>query len=206
MRQFIFLILVFCVAQMASGAAPQPWWKRNVPFKEAYSLEHSVGPEGSAILTLANTKLKVGEKFMVDIRFEDGGVGGSVFNPFFNPLLPAPAALVMYNAKKEFVGNYLAPTSGSRSTPGSADYPFLPGNDCYVGVKLTFWAGHGTGFEGKSMPPGKYYLQVVFYRAFVTFNPTTRPAKTLGDIRHFYDGFDRGELFRSNIVEIELTK
>lgn len=53
------------------------------------------------------------------------------------------------------------------------------------------------------LPPGKYYVQAVFYRAFITFTVAEQP-KTLNEVDAFYRAFDRRELFRSNVVEIEL--
>jgi hypothetical protein len=56
----------------------------------------------------------------------------------------------------------------------------------------------------KPLPPGRYYLQAIFYNAFIGKVGATGQVIRPDHAEVLKDSFDTTELFRSNIVEIEL--
>ena len=95
----------------------------------------------------------------------------------------------------------------------SNDWCFIP-SISFVGTALRLRAGSvpGTPFDVRSnrLPPGEYYLQMIYYRAFVSARPDrlrSNPPKGEKEIlREFRKNFNRDELFRSNAIKILFVK
>ena len=168
---------------------------------------------GCALLSVKNSQIEIGQKFSVDTRFTNKSGGAYFYNPFFGRLILLSAGLAIYNSKKEYIGNLLYWERGSQKTVTSNDWQFIPGG-CYVGTPLTFTAGYvpGTahGVMSNLLPPGEYYLQMIYYKAFISSNPhrlvSNPPKDEKTIIQEFYKNFNRDELFRSNAVKIMFVK
>ncbi len=168
---------------------------------------------GYASLSLKEAQIEIGKKFSVDIRFTNKSGGAYFYNPFFNRLIPLSAKLAIYNSKKEYIGNLLYWEGGSRKNVASNDWKFIPA-DSYVGTPLTFTAGYvpdtAHGVTSNLLPLGEYYLQMIYYKSFVSSNPdrliSNPPKDKKTMIREFYKNFNREELFSSNVVKIVFVK
>lgn len=170
------------------------------PFKPEASVAEGGGVIGRATLTLRTPRVGPGATAAADLRFEYVGGGGSVFNPFFSMHWPYPGELAVYDAGKKYLVDCL-PVPRSEMPAGAGSHVRLGGEGDAVSCVLKFRVASR---DGRDLPPGKYYLQVIYYRAFTSFQPPDRTHAAPGGLAHAYDGFDRSELFRSNVVEIEL--
>jgi hypothetical protein len=165
---------------------------------------------GYATLSLSKTTFKLGERFTADLRFTNISGGDYFYNPFLNRLVPLPASLAIFDSSKKYIGDLLTWDGGSQVTVSSGDWQFIPGG-CYVGTPIAYLtAGYVLGTEfgvmNHLLPPGEYYLQVIYFRAFITTNPAVQLGDPLKDRQsyqiNFYKNFDRDELFRSNVVKV----
>jgi hypothetical protein len=189
--------------------------ERDIPPTESNTFlyrEQAVAPasvkKGEAMLSVKPLKLRAGEKVAIDITYASRSSGHQVFNPFFSANLPPPAALMVYDAEKQVIGNYLAQRGESLKSAGKDDWVYLPAPNARVGTVLSQVAGQVPETQwaraSRRLPPGRYYVQVVFYDGFFSFNNRTRPGD-LEAIARFYNTFDRREALRSNVVEIEIA-
>ncbi len=177
----------------------------TVVFLEERPLE--VGEyRGQAVLTVAPSAIKLGEKFSIDIRFINRGVTAHFFNPFFKPLiLPHPAQLAIFDGEKRYLGDLLAWPGGSVSVTTSREWTYIP-TDAYVGVVLqSVPAGYLPPYGFKKLPAGEYYLQLIYYRYFIARNPASTTDEQAA-ITDFYKTLDRRELFRSNVVTVRFVE
>jgi hypothetical protein len=192
-------ILLWCILFSS------PAWQPTEPSREhrnAYELDAG-DVKGRGVLVVDSRKALAGERINVTLTYENGGAGHAFFNPFFNGLLPYPGTILIYDSQKRYVADLLNPVAGSRRTPNSTDWVYIPGSEGFVGAKLRVRLPK-VSLGGDGPAAGKYYLQAIYFRAFVEFDRHTPPDMTLEQGMHFYDDFDRTELFRSNVVEIEL--
>jgi len=169
--------------------------------------------KGYATLSLKKTKVAIGKRFSVDIRFTNECGGSYFYNLFFNPLVPPPAKLAIYNSKKEYIGDLLGEMrSPSHRGVGLEDWTLLP--YCYVGTHLMFKAGYvpetAYAYNSNLLSPGEYYLQMIYYESFISSlhvmlrNPK-KYKKTI--FQKFYKEFrKKKELFSSNIVKVVFTE
>ena len=67
----------------------------------------------------------------------------------------------------------------------------------YVGAQLEFPAGY---VPIENLSPGKYYLQMIYYKAFIASNPEKLGSNPPKDkktwIQKFSKNFDKDELFQ----------
>ena len=205
MRFLIAALLVMLNVGLL-GAETAPGWtgeKRDL---------NSGSYRGAATIAVDKSSVTLGEKFSVDIRFLNGSSGSHFYNPFFQGLVPLPARLAIYNADHKYVGDLLFWEGGSRKTITTDDWNFVPGG-CYVGCWREFTAGYisdtAHGAQSHQLPLGEYYLQMIYFKAFVATNPalvlTNPPMDENEKLAQFYQTFDRSELFRSNVVTIKFT-
>jgi hypothetical protein len=148
--------------------------------------------------------LKRGQPFTTQITFHNTGGGAYFFNPFFNALIDLPAELAIFDSRKEYIGNLLYWEGGSRRTPGRDDWTFIWGG--FVGTSIERMAGYvpGTkyGSAGSLLPPGTYYIQMIYYGVFL--RPYHKVLKYEQQIDK-WQASDRKELFRSNVVKVDLV-
>jgi hypothetical protein len=184
----------------------------KVELLKQYDLNYS-SHIGSALLTVETTKIEIGKKFTIEIRFVTKGVGAYYYNPFFMLFVPLPAQLAIFDSNEKYIGDLIPRGGPSRRTISSSDWFFIPG-DRYVGTPFNVMAGHAPGQLGNTpdnmLLAGKYYIQMIYYENFIYSNPETlesNPPKTKEEfIQEFYKNFNRKEIFRSNILEIEFIK
>lgn len=193
-------ILILMLAFPSNRVASQESYK----FHEATPLNLSSGERGYAKLSLDERKLPRGEISAVQYTFYNTNGSFWVYNGFFNALIPLPGQLAIYDSNKEYIGDLIRREGGSRRGPGDADWLFLYGGSL-VGTNIGFRTGYvpGTkyGSMGNLLPAGRYYLQLVLYKAFLS----TNPSHLLGDKPDFYKTFDRSEGMRSNAIQIEIV-
>lgn len=149
-------------------------------------------------ITTVNQVVKKNQLMFIDVRFANGGDWG---NDFFNVFLgnqgaAMPASLAVFDAKHRYVGNALFWMGGSRHSNTADDWTRIP-TDSYVGTQIRVDLGL---VEFKSTVSGVYYLQMIYNKSFVTPRPLNEE-----QIRAFRTKRDLSELFRSNIVKIEIV-
>jgi hypothetical protein len=156
---------------------------------------------GRAELRLESVKLRRGEHYVAEYTFYVTNCSYCVYNPFFTGLIPEPGQLAIYDADKQYVGEWKYGAFSQRS-PGATDFVFL-GAGSHIGTKIGFMAGYLPEgqfiFKGNLLPAGKYYMQMILYRAFLT-----HPGYLNDEKIDFCKTFDRSVLCRSNVIEIEL--
>jgi hypothetical protein len=168
---------------------------------------------GYCLISVKKSQIEIGKEFSVDICFTNIGGGDDFYNPFFDRLIPLSAMLAIYNSKMEYIGDLLFRDGGSQKTVTSTDWQFIP-SGCYVGTQLIFTAGYIPGtpnvVTSNLLPPGEYYLQMIYYKTFIDVNPyrliSNPPKNEKTIIREFYKSFNRDVLFRSNSVKIILIR
>jgi hypothetical protein len=200
---FSGVILMMCALRTATHLAP------GYTFRESYPLEERGMPvRAIATLDVAGYAFKPGDRIVFDIRVHNHGGDGFVYNPFFAPLYPPPAGVMVYDADKRYIGKYPPNGMGSQAPVSELAWVYLHGGG-YVGATLWGRAGHvpGTASEAsnKPLPPGRYHLQAVFYNAFIGKDSRTPRMVGPKDRDALRAHYDTKELFRSNLVEIELT-
>ena len=92
------------------------------------------------------------------------------------------------------------------------DWTFLP-SLCYVGCVQRLTAGYipaTAESASRTLPPGEYYVQVIYLKGFLAKNPARLERRPLEDdeklLLRFEKEFDRAELFRSNVVKVRFTE
>jgi hypothetical protein len=212
MKQKIFIIgLVafcagFCFAQPTGMATNSALSKTDVlPFVEKRDLDFGTS-HGYATLSVEKTVISSKDDFLVEIRFFNTGEGRYFFNPFFDSLIARPAQIALYDSNHNYIGNLIESYSGSMKLTSSEDWIFIP-TRASTGIEMQL----KPTVNLRSIPPGDYYLQVIFYEAFIASNPAeSRGNVSLGNeqsrLESSVENFDRNELFRSNPVKVTITK
>jgi len=176
---------------------------RKILFREQVNLE-SGSYKGYAELVVKDPVLRRGQQFIIQISFHNTGGGAYFFNPFFNRLIDLPAQLAIFDSQKEYIGNLLYWEGGSRRTPGRNDWTFIWNG--FVGTNIERMAGYvpGTnyGSTGSLLPPGTYYIQMIYYGVFL--RPYHEELKYEQQIDE-WKASDKKELFRSNVINVDLV-
>ncbi|MCK9589877.1 MAG: hypothetical protein M0Q93_11035 [Terrimicrobiaceae bacterium] len=172
----------------------------SFPYSEKRDL-NSNGHRCYATVAIENPRLSVKESLSVTYRFYNTSGNGFYYNPFFESLFPLPAQLAVYDTNKKFVCDLLEFKMGSRCLPSASVWTHIP-NKCYVGKDFSL------GIQ--ELPPGEYYLQMIFIVAFVSSNPQHQENSSAQSVEFWVKAFmrslDRRELFRSNIVKFTVTE
>ena len=159
--------------------------------------------KGRVELRLEKLRLRRGELYDAQFIFYNTNSSYWVYNPFFNRLILLPGQLAIYDADKKYVGELKFDT-GSQRSPGDTDWVFLWGGS-HIGTRIGFRAGYLPGTKYWNMnnllPAGRYYVQLILYKAFLTVNPRY----LAGEKIDFYKTFDQSELCRSSAIEVELV-
>jgi hypothetical protein len=166
---------------------------------------------GSATISADPQSVALGETFSVDVRFLNSSPGDEFYNPFLGGQTPLPARLAIFSDDHKYLGDLITPEEASRRTFSAGDWTFVP-SLCYVGCVERLTAGYvpATAESGsQSLPPGEYYVQMIYFKAFLATNPAKLARRPLEDnakvFRQFEKNFDRAELFRSNVVKVRFT-
>lgn len=161
---------------------------------------------GYATLSVEPLITQTRDSLSIEVRFFNNGQRRDFWNPFFDPAIRPPAILALYDASHNYIGDLLQFHSGSAKLSSDDAFTLIPSGGS-VGkefqVKLFY--------PGKQLPPGDYYLQVIYSKSFIALDPPwadTPPDFTSQRTRmsNFLSHFDSSELFRSNPVKITITK
>jgi hypothetical protein len=195
--------LTLCICSLAAQTAPE-WTgeKRDLD---------SNSRRGSATITVDRQSVPLGEPFSVDIRFVNSGAGDEFYSPFLGGGMARPAILAIFNSDHKYLGDLIEREEAARATLSLQDWTFVP-SLCYVGRVERLTAGYvpaTTAGGSRALPPGEYYVQMIYFKAFLAKNPMKMDRRPLEDdekvFRQFEKNFDRAELFRSNVVKVRLT-
>ena len=177
--------------------------QESYKFHEATPLSLPSGERGYAKLSFDEGKPRRGERYNVEYSFYNTNGSYWVYNCFLNRLIPSPGQLAIYDSNKEYIGDLLRFEGGSQRGVGNGDWLFLYGGS-HVGTSIGFRAGYVPltkfGSMGSLLPAGRYYIQLILYKAFLS----TNPSHLIGDKPDFYKTFDRSEVIRSNAIQIEI--
>lgn len=204
MRLFIAAVcLTLGAGSLAAQTAPE-WTgeKRDLD---------SGSSRGAVTIAVDKQSAALGEPLSVDVRFLNSGGGDEFYNPFLRGQTPLPARLAIFSSDHKYLGDLIEPEEASRLTLSAEDWTFVP-SLCYIGCVERLTAGYvpATSERGsQTLPPGEYYMQMIYFKAFLARNPATLERRPLEDeeklLRQFAKDFDRSELFRSNVVKLRLT-
>jgi hypothetical protein len=171
------------------------------PFRDAYGYIQNGYPKAHAVLIVPQTSIRqtrqdeasVKESFTVDIRlYNDSSDAMNCYNLYWDSLIPMPGRLALYDSQKRYVCDLLERLEGSQESITAHDWAEVPVSG-YVGMLL----GASLPYPSyKVIPPGKYYLQVIYFQRVVRpFSETNMRGDTP-------DPMSQSELFRSNAVPI----
>ena len=138
-----------------------------------------------------------GEEVILDIRFKPRSPE-LFYNPFFDPSIPLPGCLAIFDSEGQYLGNSVPPCCPDAArSPADRDWFFVGGG--YVGTTRRLTAGRLPSAIGatksSSLPSGTYYFQVILYKRFILFR--NRPIAELLKATQ--------EVCRSNIVELRIV-
>jgi hypothetical protein len=195
----LFAFSIFCTLALVTDSVAQD---QKAIFREQVNLESG---RGYAELEVKDPVLRLGQQFTIQITFHNTGGGAYFFNPFFNRLIDLPAQLAIFDSQKEYIGNLLYWEEGSRRTPGRSDWAYIL--DGFVGTNIERMAGYvpGTkyGNTGSLLPAGTYYIQMIYYGVFL--RPYHEELKYEQQIDE-WKASDKKELFRSNVIKVDLVE
>jgi len=205
MRLFIAAVwLTLSVGSLAAEMAPG-WTGEKRDLSSGSS-------RGSATISVDTQSVTLGEPFSADIRFLNSGGGEEFYNPFFGVQTPLPARLAIFSSDHKYLGDLIERDEASRKMLSVEDWTFLP-SLCYVGCVQRLTAGYipaTAESASRTLPPGEYYVQVIYLKGFLAKNPARLERRPLEDdeklLLRFEKEFDRAELFRSNVVKVRFTE
>jgi hypothetical protein len=191
---------VFCALALDANSLAQD---QKAMFRERINLE-SGSYRGYAELDVKDPVLRRGQEFTTQITFHNTGGGAYFFNPLFNRLIDLPAQLAIFDSQKEYIGNLLYREVGSIRTPGPYDWTYILGGSVRKNIKRMAGYVPGTKYNstGSLLPPGTYYIQMIYYGVFL--RPYHEGLKYEQQIDE-WKASDKKELFRSNVVKIDLV-
>ncbi|MDR3561407.1 MAG: hypothetical protein P4N59_08210 [Negativicutes bacterium] len=204
---FAALLAGVCAAQPTNTTAIQVSLGTNTfPFAEKHDLDFGK-IQGHVTLTANNFSIKAGESISMDLRLVNTGMSRDFFNPYFNPYTLPPAQIALYDGNHNYLGDLMSWINISYRGISWDDWTFVPGGGSYIGFTMTV----KPNYARQPLPPGDYYLQLIYYKAFIALDPRwrdTAPAVEAKQVwlRDFEAHYDHSELFRSNPVKITITK
>jgi hypothetical protein len=170
------------------------------PFRDEKPMV-SGNDRGRAELRLETVKLRRGEHYTAEYTFYSANCSYWVYDPFFYPRIYLPGQLAIYDVDRNYVGE-MRYRNFPGTRPSANDFVYLLAGS-HIGTKIGFVAGNLSDPEfchlNNHLPAGKYYIQLILYRAFLT-----SPEYLKDERIDFYKKFGRSVLCRSNAVEIEL--
>lgn len=172
------------------------------PFRDAYAYAPDGYPRNHAVLAVPQPSVRQvrrgavpsNEIFAVDVcLYNDIGDTRSFYNLYWDPLIPMPGRLGLYDSQKRYVCDLLEKFGGSEKTIAASDWAEVPASG-YVGKILYVSLPYPSYIV---TPPGKYYLQVIYLPRLLLF-PSESNSSAFN-----YD--EHTELFRSNAVPITVV-
>jgi len=191
----ILIITILALACECSPAQPR------FSFHEETRYELSSGEQGRLEIAIKDTTLRRGEWSVVDYTFFNTNGSYWIYNWQFISLIPLPGQLALYDSEKHYVGDLIQWEGGSRKGVGDDDWLFLYGAS-RVGKGIRFKVGYVPLTQygiGRLLAPGKYFIQLILYKAFFS----TNPSQIIGEPKpNFYD---TAEGIRSNVLAVDLV-
>jgi len=203
MRQFLLCLATF-ILLLGRGNAQAPSTPPTESNEEIYAFHEEPAGHDSVQISIENPKLQRGQWYSIEYCFHAWKGGNEVYNGFFEMLRTHPGQLAVYDADRKYLGDAINDNMhGSHIGTSSGDWFYLrEGN--YIGAKISFMLG-GSGNVPIELPPGKYYLQLILYKAFFSIPPASDgPMPTMSDA-YSSSGFNRYPAARSNVLEVELS-
>jgi hypothetical protein len=182
-----------------------PWLAlgQSFPFRDQVDIIPS-SEQGKVTIEAESMRMRRDEVYHIKYSYHAGNASYDVYNWQFHTLIPLPGQLVIYDKNQQYIGDLLGRGESSQRMVTSADWTFLS-EETFLGKRLRFRAGlvPNTKFDSPNnlLPAGRYYIQLVFYRAFrspkwVYLQDNKKP---------FVEMFDKSELCRSNIINVDLV-
>jgi hypothetical protein len=210
-----FLYLTCCTALLVRvcGAQPTnniairvPFGTNTFPFVENHDLEFG-DVRGRVFLTATNSSIEAGDSILMEVRFVNNGMGRDFFNPYLNPYTLPFGQIALYDGNRRYLGDLMSWSAMSYRGISKDNWTFIPGGGSYIGFTMSV----KPNYARQPLPPGDYYLQIIYYKAFIGLNPpwaATDPdvEAVQARLKDFEAHYDRSELFRSNPVKITVTK
>jgi hypothetical protein len=173
-------------------------------FRDETKLKFSSGESCYAKLALEKAALRRGEAYAVEYTFYNACGVYWIYNFSFNGLLRQPGKLAIYDADKKYIGDLIDFEVGSRRGENHSDWVYFA-QGTQISSKIRFKAGYVPltkyGLLGELLPSGRYYVQLILYKAFFSDNPNN-----LGDDKPSSNKkFDKSEAIRSNAIEIQIV-
>jgi len=180
-----------------------PVQDKTYPFRERADLELS-STKGYAVVKAEQESVARGTPYAIEIEFHNAGEGRQFYNLFFNRGIPLAAQLAIFDSEKRYLGDLLYRKQISRKSIEPSDWTYIPSGS-YVGIKLDLMGANilnpKYGDKIQLLEAGTYYIQMIFYRAFVW--PNLFDAGK--DKMELYKNFDNEEQFRSNVIRIQFV-
>jgi hypothetical protein len=179
---------------------------KNFPFIDEHNLDFG-NVHGAVSLSVEKQSIRAGEALSMRVRFVNTGKAWDFYNPFFVSRIPLPGQITLYDSNHNYICEIAPWTSSSVIGMSWDNWTYLPGRDCVIEFPMQL----KPAFFRKPLQPGDYYLQIIYYKAFIALDPPwseTNPdveAKQ-ARLKEFEAHFDRSELFRSNPVKITITE
>jgi hypothetical protein len=164
------IVLASCEQEIPDLTVPgefsQPRWQLKPGYDFIDGLEHI-----RVTLSVENPIIEQGKKIDFEVRF-DWLSEGNLYNPFFDPNIPPPAALAVFDSKKHFVGDLFRenphlPFIG-RMEITDGDWWGMPARD-YMGIhilrSLEIVTDENEPPEPKVIGPGKYLAQLIYFKS-----------------------------------------
>jgi hypothetical protein len=161
--------------------------------------------KGEVTIEAEGDSMRRGDIFHVKYTFHGNG-SFEVYNWQFFNFIPLPGQLVIYDENKQYVGNLLDRGECCSQRGAVSEGWIRLSGETFLGKLAGFKVAFvpNTEFDSLSnqLPAGKYYLQMVLYKAFIFPNWF----RLGGDKKPFNEMFDKSELCRSNIISVELIE
>jgi hypothetical protein len=207
----ISLLIAIQPSGRVIGAESLDEFESRQAMSDAHPLSNNATDlKGTASITVDVAKARIGQHLKVEalFRVSPQSPGGAVYNPLFYPLLKWPGAICLYDSNKKLAAEWEW-QGGSRVKVDASAWVSVSAGSVVGSVQDIRIPAPGERLVATGpMTPGKYYLQVVYFNAFIGLSELDGRSTVVGpgDGEKLSERFDSHELFRSNAVELELIK
>jgi hypothetical protein len=155
-----------------------------------------------ATLSCNQPAVRKGEPINFEIRIDVLGDGATLYNVQFYRYMPLPAVLAVFDNQKRYLGDMLSddPRYPHLKWFGLENVQLLHlGAGDYIGIhviqipQVPPRSPNDPTYGTKLLGPGRYTVQLIFYKAFAQVDPRDAAASPWE------------ECFRSNAIQIEIT-
>lgn len=189
---------------------PAVMWSEAKPYEV-------FGSKGSAVLESGRKQIGAGECLELDLWVEFKSGSRFVLNPHFETTKRYPGRIVVFNDRKEFVGDLLPPQkvqrAGLRKAWCQAGLPGIAGRRFRISVSDSgAVACDPLAIRSRlHLAPGKYHLQAIYLESFVSLYTEynwwdTPDDEILRKLEAKHIERERVEACRSNIATFEVLR